>query len=66
MSTPTAIKRLETLRRILQAGRDATNTMQSDHARGMQVGLDLALEHIDCEIRWAKQLDAALAEAQPQ
>lgn len=55
-----AIKRLETVRKVLQAGRDTKHTFPSQFTEGMQAGLDLALEHIEREIRWAKQLHAAL------
>jgi hypothetical protein len=58
-----AIKRLETVRKVIQAGRDTKHAYPSQFTEGMQVGLDLALEHIEREIRWAKDLDAALAEA---
>lgn len=61
-----AVKRLETVRKIIQAGHDTDHSYPSPYTDGMKFGLRLALEHIEREIRWTKDLDAALAEAQPQ
>jgi hypothetical protein len=61
MNTQNAIWRLESLRKSLQAARDTKHNTDSGFVRGLNAGLQLAIEHVEHEIHWAKELETALA-----
>lgn len=58
-----AIPRLEALRSAIQAARDTDHGQSSRFIDGLNVGLQLALDHIERELRWTRNIEAAVANA---
>jgi hypothetical protein len=61
MNFEPAVPRLEALRKTIQAARNTPHAHNSRFLDGLNAGLQLALNQIEQELRWTKELEAAIA-----
>ena len=59
MSMLTTTSRLEALKREIEAARNATHNYQGDFTEGMATGLRIALNAIDHQLQFARDIEAA-------
>ena len=64
MSALTTTSRLEALKREIEAARNATHSYEGEFTEGMATGLRIALNAIDNQLQFARDIEAAQAEHQ--